>query len=149
MVSGQNRVKIVIVPQFDDVTVMLSLIILSRIFFTNSPWYYLTPCQNLLRLNVIFMVRKIGKKEVHGGWLPLPITLPLSNFRAKTVCQIWKIFMERCTEDETTAKKFDWNKTLPIPEKNWKNLLRGGGGIHPCLAIGGLRHHYLTEKTAD
>ena len=45
---------------FDDVTVTLSLIVLSLTFFTNSPLYYLTPYQKLLRLNVIFMVRKIG-----------------------------------------------------------------------------------------
>ena len=59
----------IVLADIDDVTVTLSLIVLSRIFFTNSPWYYLTPYQNLLRLNVIFMVRKIGKKKsgVGGG----------------------------------------------------------------------------------
>ena len=31
------------------------------IFFTSLPQYYLTSFQNLLRLNVIFMVRKIGQ----------------------------------------------------------------------------------------
>ena len=29
--------------------------------FASSPWYDLTLCQNLLRLNVIFMVRKKGQ----------------------------------------------------------------------------------------
>ena len=55
--------KILIVPLLwliiDDVTVMLSLIVLSWIFFANSPLYYLTSFQNLLRLNFIFMVRKM------------------------------------------------------------------------------------------
>ena len=63
----QNPDHPVVLADIDDVTVTLSLIVLSRTFFTNSPWYYLTPHQNLLRLNVIFMVRKIGKKEVQGG----------------------------------------------------------------------------------
>ena len=39
----------------------MSLIELPWMFFTNLPWYYLTPCQNLSRLNVTFMVRKIGQ----------------------------------------------------------------------------------------
>ena len=48
--------------------------------------------------------------------------------------------MERCPKDETTAKKFEI-KAFPIPKKNWKTCLRGGGGgesgIHPLLTIGG------------
>ena len=80
-------VKILIVPsyglKFDDVTVTLYLIVLSGpFFFTKLTCYFLTPYQDLLRLNVIFMVRKIGKKKVH--WV-CPNTLPLSNFRDKTV----------------------------------------------------------------
>ena len=48
--------------------------------------YYLTPYQNLLRLNVIFMVRKIGQLLLsRGGWFPSPSTVPLSEFRTKMV----------------------------------------------------------------
>ena len=65
MAFGQKMGQIHTVPsfwlKFDDVTVTLSLIVLSWIFFTNSPWYYLTSCQYLLILNVIFMVSKIGQ----------------------------------------------------------------------------------------
>ena len=38
--------------------------------------------------------------------------------------------MDRCPKDEPAKK-------LPIPEKNWKNLFGGGGGMDPP-AIGGL-----------
>ena len=98
---SKKWIKILIVPsfrlKFDDVTVTLCLIVLSWNFFANSPWYYLTSYQNLLRLNVIFMVRKIDQPLLNGGgggrgWLPPPSTLPLSNFRAKAVGPIWKIF---------------------------------------------------------
>ena len=63
--------KILIVPSFwltfDDITVTLSLAVLSGILFTNSPLYYLTAYLNLLRLNVIFMVRKIGQLLLDRG----------------------------------------------------------------------------------
>ena len=39
--------------------------------------------------------------------------------------------MGRCPKDEPTGKNLVYNKALPISEKNWKNLLGGGGGIHP------------------
>ena len=62
--------KILIIPSF-WLILMTSLwcclwLYCEEFFFTTSPWYYLTPYQNLLRLNVIFMVRKIGKKESRG-----------------------------------------------------------------------------------
>ena len=60
----QKWVKILIVPSFwlkiDDLVVVFDCIVMN-IYFTDSPWYYLTPCQHLLRLNVIFMVRKIDQ----------------------------------------------------------------------------------------
>ena len=56
----QNLYHSIVLAYIDDATVTLSLILLLRIFFTNSPWYHLTPYQNLLKLNDIFMVRKIG-----------------------------------------------------------------------------------------
>ena len=31
--------------------------------------------------------------------------------------------------DETAAKNFVGEKALPIPEKNWKKRVRGGGGV--------------------
>ena len=72
MTFGQKWVKILIIPsfqlKFDDITVTLSLIVLSRIFFKK------------LLLN--------GE----GGVVATPSTLPLSNFRAKMVGPIWKIF---------------------------------------------------------
>ena len=39
--------------------------------------------------------------------------------------------MDRCRKDEATTNNLDCKKALPIPEKNWKNLLG--------VAIGGLR----------
>ena len=45
--------------------------------------------------------------------------------------------MERCPKDEAQLKILLEIKALPIPEKNWKNLLGGGIHTHP-LAIGGL-----------
>ena len=44
----QNPDHSVVLADIDDVIVMLSLIVLSIIFFTNSSWYYFTPYQNLL-----------------------------------------------------------------------------------------------------
>ena len=40
--------------------------------------------------------------------------------------------MGRCPKDEPTGKNLVCNNALPISEKNWKNLLGGGGG-HPPL----------------
>ena len=68
---AEKWVKILIVPsfwlKFDDVTVRLSLIVLSRSFLRNLPWYCFTSCQNLLRLNVIFMIRKGSQLLLNGG----------------------------------------------------------------------------------
>ena len=55
-----------------------------RSFFANSPWYYLTPYQNLLRLNVVVMVINISKKKSKGGGGgggKVASTIPLSNIR--------------------------------------------------------------------
>ena len=46
--------------------------------------------------------------------------------------------MNRYPKDEPTAENLVCIKALPIPEKNWKNLLGGGVSIHLPLAIGGL-----------
>ena len=53
-------------------------------------------------------------------------------------------FMDRCPKDESAAKNLVCKKALPIPEKNWKNLL----GWHPPsppppppLAIRKLKDH--------
>ena len=103
----------------------LSLVVLSYFSFTNSPWYYLTPYRNLLRLNVIFMVRK----EVKSPWSdypPPPSTLPLSNFRAKTVGPIWKAFHGQCPKDETTAKNFVWNKSSSYFQEKLERPVCGG-----------------------
>ena len=45
--------------------------------------------------------------------------------------------MDRCPKDEATAKNLVCKKALPIPEKNWKNLLGEGVASTP-LAIRGL-----------
>ena len=37
--------------------------------------------------------------------------------------------MDRCPKDEPTDKNLVWKKALPISEKNWKNLLGGGGEV--------------------
>ena len=70
MLFGQKWGKILIVPsfqlKFDDVTVTLSLNVLSRYFYKLTLILF-TSYQNLLRLNVIFMVRKIGQLLLNGG----------------------------------------------------------------------------------
>ena len=110
-------------------------------FFTSSPWYYLTSCQNLLRLNVIFIVREIGELLLNEGWLPPPppSTLPLSNFRAKTVGPIWKIFswtdVPRMSLQVKSSSHF-WEKV-----EKWKNLF--GGDIHTPPPPGHRRVKYL------
>ena len=56
--------KILIIPLFwliDDVTVIVVSDCIVMNFLCKSPLYYLTLYQNLLRLNFIFVVRKIGK----------------------------------------------------------------------------------------
>ena len=117
-------VKILVVPSFrlklDDVTVTLSLIVLSWFFFTNLSWYYLTSCKNLLWLNVIFMV-KDRSTFAQWGWLPLPpppSTLPLSNFRAKRVGLIWKIFSWADVPRMSLQAKIFWEK-LEKPVGGW------------------------------
>ena len=99
-------------------------------FFTNSRWYYLTSYQNLSKLNVIFMVRKIGQLLLNGGrgGQP-PSTLPLPNFGAKTVGSIRKIFLDRCPKDEPTAKNLVCNKSSSNSRENVKkSFFLGGGG---------------------
>ena len=127
---AKKRVKILIVPsfwlKFDDVIVMLSLnCIVMSYFFTNSPSHDLTPNQKLLRLNVIFMVRKIGKK-VHAN-SPAPFICLILERRQKVRSE--NFFMDRCPMK-------NW--------KNWKNLLRVAS---TQLAIGGLRYFSITFKT--
>ena len=39
--------------------------------------------------------------------------------------------MDKCPKDEATAKNLVCKKALPIPEKNWKNLLGGGVASTP------------------
>ena len=81
MVFGQkNRSKSLLFQlKIDDV-------VFDRIVM-NFFLYYLTPYQNLLRLNVIFMVRKIGQLLLSGGGevVATPSTVPLSEFRAKMI----------------------------------------------------------------
>ena len=133
MIFGQKWIKMLIVPSFsltfDDVTVTLSFIVLSRIFFTNSSWYYLTSCQNLLRLNVTSMAKKIGQLLLNGGWLPSPSTLPFSNFSAKMAGPIWKIFfMGRCPKDEPKGKNLVCKKSS---SHFWEKLEKPVEGWHP------------------
>ena len=87
------------------------------------------------------MVRKIGQLLLNwggGGWLPphTPLSLILEPRR---YVRSQKFFMDRCPKDEHTGKNLVCKKALPISEKNWKNLL-GGGGVASTflLAIGGL-----------
>ena len=83
MIFGHKMGEIIIVPSFqlklDDVTVTLSLIVLSSNFFGDVSWYDLTPNQTLLRLNVIFMVRKMGQFLLNwgGGGAPPALSLCL------------------------------------------------------------------------
>ena len=57
-----------------------------------------------VRLIVIFLVRKISTK-VHGGWLPPPSNLPLSNLEPRNGSRSDLIFfLNRCPKDETTDK---------------------------------------------
>ena len=46
--------------------------------------------------------------------------------------------MDRCPKDESTVKIYFAKKALPIPEKNWKNLLGEWHLPPPPVAIGGL-----------
>ena len=91
-------------------------------FSTNLTLYYLIPYQNLLRLNVIFMVKKkVRKMDMSGGCQspppPLPSTPTLLNFRAKMV-GLKNIFMDRCPMDESTTINLACKKTLfPVPRK--------------------------------
>ena len=139
---AKKWVKILIVPsfwlKFGDVTVTLSLIVLSRIFFTNSSWYYFTSCQSLLRLSVIFMVKKIGQLLLKGGRVPPP--------QAPSLCLIleprWQVrFMGRCPKDESTGKSLVWRKSS---SHFWEKLEKpvGGDATAPppplSLAIRGL-----------
>ena len=57
--------------------------------------------------------------------------------------------MDRCPKDEPTAKDLACKKALPISEKNRKNLLGGGGGVHlpTPLVIGGLKWYKIFWKT--
>ena len=54
-------------------------------FFDKLTFVLSYSIKKLLRLNDIFMVRKIDKKSVGGGGVFGPSTLPLSNFRTKMV----------------------------------------------------------------
>ena len=56
----------------------------------------------------------------------------------RRLVQSKKFFISRCPKDEPTGKNLVCKKALHIYQKNWKNLL-GGGGIPPPLAIGGLK----------
>ena len=125
-------------------------------FFTNSPWYYLTPYQNLLKSNVILMVRKIGQILLKrggrdGGGNDSP--------QAPSLCTILgprrqvrseNFFMDKCPKDEPTAKNLVRNKSSSHSRENWKNLFgRGGGGggdIHSSLAIWGFNILSLAEN---
>ena len=80
------------------------------------------------------MVRKIGKKSAWGV-VCQPLQHP--SFFLILEHDLKNFFMNRCPKDEPIAKNLVCEKALPIPEKNWEILL-GGGGWHPPLAIGGL-----------
>ena len=55
---GQNPYCYRFRLKFDDISVMLSLIVLLSVFFGKASKYYLTSYQVLLRLNVISMAKK-------------------------------------------------------------------------------------------
>ena len=81
----------------------------------------------MLRLNVIFMVIKVGQLLLSGGRgvVATPSTLPLSILEPRRLVRFEKSFMGRCPKDEPTGKNLVCIKALPISEKNWKNLLEG------------------------
>ena len=67
-----------------------------------------------------------------------PSTIPLSYFRDKTVGPIWKFFWWTDAPRMRLQPKILFEiKALPIPEKNYKNLLGGGGG--GVGGVGGLK----------
>ena len=61
------------------------------------------------------MVGKICKKSSRGLVAPPPpSTLPLSNFRAKTVSPLKNFLMDRCPKDEPTATNLVCEKIFPF-----------------------------------
>ena len=62
----QNPDHSVVLADIDDVTVTLTLIVFSRIVFQLTLVLSYSTAK-LLRLNVIFMVRKIGTEKSIGG----------------------------------------------------------------------------------
>ena len=85
---AKKWVKILIVQsfrlKFDDVTVTLSLIVFSLFFYKLILiLFYFMP--NLLRLNVIFMVKKIGQLLLNGGARAKPAV----NKRAVNKGVVW------------------------------------------------------------
>ena len=106
-------------------------------YFTNSPWYYLTPYQNLLRLNITFMVKTIGQLLLNGlvgvGSLQHPPS-DLKNFSHP--------------KNEPTAKKLVWTKSSSHSREKLKKPV-GRGRCHPSpLAIGGLKTDRFCPVTA-
>ena len=122
-----NWVKILIFPsfkpKFDDVTVTLSFIVIN--FLGNV--YYLTPFQIMLRLNDIFMIRKIAQFFPMGegdGCHPLspslsrilrPISISnLTNFpwKHEPTAQklVWNEISSHSHSYEPTAQKLVWNE---------------------------------------
>ena len=63
-----------------------------ELFFTNLSWYGLTPCENVLRLNVIFMVRKIGQL------LKIFKILIVSSFSQYLMTSQWRCLLLYCHE---------------------------------------------------
>ena len=139
----QNSDHAVVLADIDDVTMTLSLIVLSRILFHEFTLVLSYSIPKLLRLNVIFMVRNIGKKKVHGrGGLPPPppSTLRLSNFRPKTAGPIRKIFWWKDVPRMRRQLKILFEiKAFPIPEKTGETCWVGGGVASTPLGFGGLR----------
>ena len=107
-------------------------------FFANSPWYYLTSCQNLLRLNVFFMVREIGQLLLNGGGgggLPPPAPSLCLILESGRQVRSEIFFHGQMSKDEPTGKNLVCNKSSShFWEKLEKPVGGGGGGfgiLHP------------------
>ena len=86
------------------------------------------------------MVRKIGKKNVHGGrlWLPPPPAPSLClTLEPRQYVRSEKFVMDRCPKDEPTAKTLVCKRARSIPEKIGKNLLGWHPPPPPPRTIGG------------
>ena len=119
--------KILIIPSFwlifDDVTVTLSLVVLSCIFFHKLTFVLSYSIAKVVKIECHLHAQKNRlKKSLGRGRVVATLnTLPLSNFRGRS--DLKTFFMDRCPKDEPTAKNLVCKKLFPFPRKIEKNLL--------------------------